>query len=383
MMSIFPFNLELSPDKTAFDKIKLRLTEWSTNNDKYGLLYINERLYNLIKWTIIPLVSFLMTQFYPVLVSRGGVGYYAMVVTWTHFVSLLFVRTRPEPYLRKDKKPREMKISDIVQINHDTYIYEMLLDHNNQELGFPTLFHHTIHVPVDELPEPVKEGEWNGVEDECLKGGHIIRKYTPLTHDKAVGKLIFFVKHYEKCDEFSDGGRFGRWIKEKKVGDTLSVGGPVGKYEYLPGGGLKSHIKKTTNWNIKQINFIAGGSGIAPAIQLMNAICYDVLPNDIEFNLIFANKTPDDLIFESILDDFKSTFPERIRIHYTVDKVSDSEAKEWTNSVGHITQDMFEKYLAPPGESTFFYFCGPLPMRKLALKFAEGMGQSRELIWGI
>jgi len=382
-MSLYPVKMELPPNISVFKKGKLRLIEWASNNDKYGLIYMNERLFSLIKWIVIPLAFFLLAQVFPQLTNGGAILYYAMVITWSHFVSVALVKTRPDKWLKAGSDPREMEIAEIVQINHDTYLYEMKLDHSNQELGFTTMQHFTVHVPIEELAEPSTRGEWNAREEDRSKGGNIVRKYTPLTHDKPIGKVIFFVKVYDKCEHYEDGGRFGRWIKDKKVGDTLNVSGPVGHYEYAPGGGFKSSIKKQTWWNIKHVNYVCGGSGVAPAIQLMNAIFYDTLPNDIEFNLIFANKKTDDLIFESVLEDFQLAFPQRIRIRYTVDALKEEEASDWTHSVGYITEEMFEKFLAPTGDSTLFFLCGPRPMREMGLKFAEDMGQPRELIWGI
>jgi len=82
--------------------------------------------------------------------------------------------------------------------------------------------------------------------------------------------------------------RLHRHIGQLKVGDTLEFKGPFQKFEYKP------NMKK-------YIGMIAGGSGITPMLQVIEKILANGRDNT-EVRLIFANKTPEDVLLKDRLD---------------------------------------------------------------------------------
>lgn len=62
-----------------------------------------------------------------------------------------------------------------------------------------------------------------GLEDE--KGKPIIRPYTPVSPSDKEGEFTFLVKKYPS-------GNMSKFIHEMKPGDTLSIKGPIPKWDY-------------------------------------------------------------------------------------------------------------------------------------------------------
>lgn len=56
------------------------------------------------------------------------------------------------------------------------------------------------------------------------------------------------------------------WIESLNLGDTIDVEGPLGKFDYQPGGIV---ITNDFTSAAKRIFFIAGGSGITPCYQII------------------------------------------------------------------------------------------------------------------
>ena len=46
------------------------------------------------------------------------------------------------------------------------------------------------------------------------------------------GYFDFLIKVYQKTEDYPEGGKMGRYVESKEVGDSLSIEGPVGKIEY-------------------------------------------------------------------------------------------------------------------------------------------------------
>ena len=106
---------------------------------------------------------------------------------------------------------------------------------------------------------------------------------------------------------------------------------------------------------------MAGGTGITPMLQVMNAILSD--PNDAtQISLVYANQTEDDILCRDMLDALAAKHPKRLSVWYTVDRAP----KGWKYSEGFITAEMIAEHLPGPKESTLILMCGPPPMIKFA-----------------
>lgn len=233
-----------------------------------------------------------------------------------------------------------------IPISPDTYNFRFGLPSADHVLGLPTGQHVVIYATI--AGEPVK------------------RKYTPVTSDEDRGHFDLVIKVYRSGvnDRFPDGGKMTQHVDNMEIGDIIPVSGPIGRMTYRGNGSFtmvnkKTKEKRTSSY--RKVGMIAGGSGIAPMLQLIEAIIRD--PDDKTImNLLFANQTEKDILLRDRLDHLANHYPERLKVWYTLDRAD----KEWQYSVGFVNSDMISQYLPPAADDTLILICGPPAMIKLA-----------------
>ena len=100
----------------------------------------------------------------------------------------------------------------------------------------------------------------------------------------------------------------------------------------------------------------AGGTGITPMLQVLNAIFTNPGDSSVKVKMIYANQTPDDILVREELEALAAQHPERFQLWYTVDRVED---KNWKFSTGFISKEMVEKQLLfEDRKNTQFFMCG-------------------------
>lgn len=116
----------------------------------------------------------------------------------------------------------------------------------------------------------------------------------------------------------------------------------------------------------KHFGMIAGGTGITPMLQVMNAVLRDEPNSNVTISLLYANQTEDDILVREELEDAVSRYRGRFRLHYTVDRPPADGG--WIYSTGFITKEMIMEHLPGPEDdgSTQILMCGPPPMVKFA-----------------
>ncbi|PIA65561.1 hypothetical protein AQUCO_00100806v1 [Aquilegia coerulea] len=180
------------------------------------------------------------------------------------------------------------------------------------------------------------------------KTKYVIRPYTPISDPDAKGYFDLLIKVYPE-------GKMSQHFASLKPGDVIEVKGPIEKLRYTPN--MKKHI-----------GMIAGGSGITPMLQIIEAILKNSDDNTKTFgwqknlwlivqtkvSLIYANVSPDDILLKEKLDILSASHP-NLKIFYTVDEPS----KNWRGGAGYISKDMIVKGLPSPSEDTLILVCGP------------------------
>ena len=152
-------------------------------------------------------------------------------------------------------------------------------------------------------------------------------------------------------------GKMSNHLQCLRYGDLIHVKGPKGHVEYFGRG--RFQVKKDTR-QLSRIGMIAGGSGITPMFQIIQQVANDA-QDDLEINLLFANKTCKDILLRDQLERIASNNP-NIRIAYTLDKPPEG----WKHFSGYITAEMITAILPPPSEDSMIFLCGPPPMVKKA-----------------
>ena len=170
---------------------------------------------------------------------------------------------------------------------------------------------------------------------------NVIRPYTPISRPQVEGFLELAVKTYEN-------GKMSKHMASLKVGDKLDFKGPIVKIPYKPN-------------QYKEIGMVAGGTGIAPMLQVVDEILED-REDSTKVSLIFANQTESDILMKKEIDARVAANPDKLKVYYVVDKASYFSG--WKGGTGYVTEEMLGAHMPKPTKDAMVYVCGPPPMYK-------------------
>ncbi|XP_043800762.1 NADH-cytochrome b5 reductase 2 isoform X1 [Apis laboriosa] len=231
-------------------------------------------------------------------------------------------------------------------LSHDTRKFRFALPTSDHILGLPIGQH--VHLTVK-------------IGDEV-----VIRSYTPVSSDDDHGYVDLVIKVYFKNvhPKFPEGGKMSQYLEDLKIGETVDFRGPSGRLIYKGHGNFSVKILRKdppTEYNVKKIVMLAGGTGITPMLQLIRAIIKDST-DETQTSLLFANQTEKDILLRDELDDIAKNYPNKLKLWYTLDTSSEN----WQYSTGHINADMIKDHMFPPSSDTMVLMCGPPPMINFA-----------------
>jgi cytochrome-b5 reductase len=160
-------------------------------------------------------------------------------------------------------------------ISHDTRRFTFALDSPNHKLGLPIGQHMTLMF---------KDKDGKSVQ----------RSYTPVTGDETLGTVSFVIKVYKAGvhPKYPEGGKLSQYIDSLKIGDSLDMKGPKGHLTWLGQGKFTVKVikKPLESRQVTHIAMIAGGTGITPMLQILDAIFRD--PSDKTcIKMIYANQS--------------------------------------------------------------------------------------------
>lgn len=218
----------------------------------------------------------------------------------------------------------EFKLEDRAPVSQNTHLFRFTFD-PNVKLGLDIASCIITRAPI-------------GQQDAEGKPKYVVRPYTPISDPDAKGYFDLLIKVYPE-------GKMSQHFASLKPGDKVEVKGPIEKLRYSP------NMKK-------QIGMIAGGSGITPMLQIIEAILKN--PNDnTQISLVYANVSPEDVLLKKKLDVLAASHP-NLKVFYTVD----NPTKDWRGGLGYVSHDMVVKGLPPPSDDTLILVCGPPGMMK-------------------
>jgi cytochrome-b5 reductase len=196
-----------------------------------------------------------------------------------------------------------------------------------------------------------------------IHGEMIMRPYTPtsLSDQRGSFELVVKVYHAHEDPKHPAGGKMSQYLDQMHIGDTIDVKGPMGRLVYH-GRGWFSIGGRTLH--ASRVGMLAGGTGITPMYQIIQAIMRDDF-DETQVALIFANKTPEDILLRPELDSLASTMQAargKLHVWYTVDRLPLEHGPEsWHYGIGHVDADMIAAHLPPPSPETLMLMCGPPP----------------------
>ncbi|KAF9154664.1 NADH-cytochrome b5 reductase [Linnemannia schmuckeri] len=173
------------------------------------------------------------------------------------------------------------------------------------------------------------------VKDDQIQA---MRAYTPVhSTESEQGTVQLLIKRYSE-------GQVSRFMHDAKEGQKIEMRGPV---LIWPGG--REDLKQ---WD--EIGMIAGGTGITAFMPIIHSALTNS-DKKIKISLLFASQSPEELYFKDELDYLVKTFPDQLRVSYTVDKVpataettTAAAPSKWEGHVGYVTQGMLQGLLPPP-----------------------------------
>eukprot|EP00659_Diplonema_papillatum_P002696 gene2696-4190_t len=229
-----------------------------------------------------------------------------------------------------------LQLTKVRILNHNSRVFTFALPGKEQVLGLPV-------------------GKHVSLSYKDPQGRLVTRAYTPVTNDEThVGVVELAVKIYPA-------GKMTQYLERMSIYQSLTFAGPKGEFEYLGRGEVKMEKKDfPPRIKVKSFAMLAGGSGITPIYQVMEAIVRD--PSDTtEVHLIYANQSEEDILLRDEVEALQRAKPSQISIWYTLDK----PPSDWQQGAGFITADMMTQHLGPK-EDAMALMCGPPPMLKFA-----------------
>ncbi|KAH8097303.1 cytochrome-b5 reductase [Aureococcus anophagefferens] len=140
----------------------------------------------------------------------------------------------------------------------------------------------------------------------AVDAGNMYREYTPVTLDGVdVGYFDLVVKRYAN-------GYFSERFARLEPGQTMRFSGPVVTLPYAANAA-------------DRVAMVAGGTGITPMLQIARASLRDD-GDATKFALLYANRTPGDILLRAELDALAAAHPDRFSVRY----VADESDGRWT-----------------------------------------------------
>ena len=171
----------------------------------------------------------------------------------------------------------------------------------------------TLHIP-DGRDLGLKIGRHISVKAD-IEGSKVIRAYTPISKIDQKGSFEILVKRY-------DYGKLSNHIWNLKKGDFLEIRGPVGRYQW----------EKNA---YPMVGLIAAGSGLTPCLQLIRSSLESPIAREdsTKFVLFYQNRTEEDILMRSLLEELASKYPERLTIVFFISKLKGSR-DTWNDTNG-------------------------------------------------
>ncbi|KAL0349645.1 UNVERIFIED_CONTAM: Nitrate reductase [NADH] [Sesamum radiatum] len=241
--------------------------------------------------------------------------------------------------------PREKiacKLIAKTSLSHDVRLFRFALSNEDQVLGLPVGKHIFLCANID--------------DKLCM------RAYTPSSTVDTVGYFELVVKIYFKGvhPKFPNGGQMSQYLDSLELGSSVGVKGPLGHIEYNGKGYFTVHGKQKF---AKKLAMIAGGTGITPIYQVIQAILKDP-EDDTEMYLVYANRTEDDILLKDELDAWAEKYPDKVKVWYVI---QESIKEGWKYSLGFVTESVMREHIPESSETTLALACGPPPMLQFAV----------------
>ncbi|KAJ1257093.1 hypothetical protein BS78_K223100 [Paspalum vaginatum] len=237
----------------------------------------------------------------------------------------------------------ECRLVEKTNLSHDVRRFRLALPSEAQKLGLPVGKHVYVRAMVN--------------------GKLCARPYTPTSRADEVGHLDLVVKIYFKNDKYPKGGIMSQYLDSLPVGESVvEIRGPRGDIEYAGRGNFVVKEPHTVAIRFaRRLAMVAGGTGITPVFQVIQAVLADQPGDQTEMHLVYANHSEDDILLRKEIDGWAADADHkgRLKVWYVV---SEKPVDGWTYGVGRVNEQVMRKHLPPASSDTLALVCGPPAM---------------------
>jgi ring-1,2-phenylacetyl-CoA epoxidase subunit PaaE len=216
---------------------------------------------------------------------------------------------------------------------------------------------------VFEVPENLRSdfifipGQYITIQKEL--GGNVLRRAYSICSSSDSDELRVAIKEVEQ-------GNFSVYAnKDLKAGDHLEVTTPEGKFV----------LNIDSDHNKNYLAFVAG-SGITPVFSMIRSVLE--IEKKSKFVLVYGNRSKEETIFKSELDQLADEFKDRFKVYYSFSK----EKNDNTYS-GRIDAEIVEDVLKNNQSQVIFneyFICGPEVMIDLVEETLSVNNVDKDLI---
>jgi nitrate reductase (NAD(P)H) len=238
--------------------------------------------------------------------------------------------------LNNQREKIPCKLVSKKSISHNVRIFRFVLPYEDQLLGLPVGKHLFLC--------------------DTIENKLCMRAFTPTSSVDEKGYFDLVVKIYFKGvhPKYPNGGLMSQHLDSLSIGYVLDIKGPLGHIEYTGKGNFLVHGEHKF---AKRLAMLAGGTGITPIYQVVQAILKD--PEDLtEMHVVYANRSEDDILLRKEMDEWAKKH-ERFKIWYVV---QESKREGWEYNVGFISESILKNHVPKASEDTLALACGPPPM---------------------
>jgi len=247
---------------------------------------------------------------------------------------------------------REVRATD-AKYGHNTAVYRFSLHGSLQHTG-------------------LEVGRFISIRGE-LDGDTVTGYYSPISRPDDEGIIDILFRTDDK------GGPIVNLLLSMKPGMSCLMKG-MGGPRLLPD--LSSPAWIYEGRKIRRFSLLAGGTGLAPALQISRAY-FRHLQNqhkdgsELEggIKIIYAAESAGDLAFMQAFETLKQRFPKLIDFYV----VLNTPPPGWTMGVGFVDQDTIrQKFWYPPKDDHLLVMCGPPIFEKIMCGNLQKLGYPRE-----
>ncbi len=160
----------------------------------------------------------------------------------------------------------------------------------------------------------------------------VFRSYSIVSLPEVLPQLKF-------CIKFEDGGVGSEYVRSLKVGDSVPMRGPVGKFV----------IQDT----VGQVVFVANGVGIAPFVGMIPDLLQK--KTDVDTTLVFGVRSEQDIFYSEHFSSIAKEYQ-----NFNIIQALSQPQPTWQGYSGRVTKYITENY--NQYKDATFYLCGSLGM---------------------